>query len=277
MSDSRPIAVFDSGLGGLSVVRELLQLVPGEDIIYFGDTLRCPYGSRSTEAVREFAQEVATYLLSQDVKLFVAACNTVSATALDAIEACVGGMIPVIGVIEPGVKAGMESSSQKCIGVIGTRATIASRAYTNLFYTYDPLITVYEKACPLFVPFVEENILRGKLLEMLIDEYLDELVDRGVDTIVLGCTHYPLLKESIHSVVGGRVSIIDSAWWTAQEVRQMLHTRALFSPKEQGEHLFYVTDITRNFTAVSRSFLGRDVNVKNIDLHRELRKLNKEI
>ncbi|MGM0462885.1 MAG: glutamate racemase [Fibrobacterota bacterium] len=273
MSDSRPIAVFDSGLGGLSVVTEIMQLLPQENIIYFGDTLRCPYGGRSSEAVRLFTREIVSYILSKDVKMIVAACNTVSSLSLDLVEA-MADPIPVLGVIEPGARAGLAFSSHKKIGVIGTRGTVESHAYKNKIAEIDSSVTVYEKACPLFVPFVEENILHGVVVERLIDEYLDGLVDSGIDTIVLGCTHYPLLKDTIHSVLGGTVSIIDSAWWTAQEVKKRLDAGNLkHTGVKIGKYDFYVTDVTRNLTEVSRAFLGKEIEPVLIDLQVELERI----
>ncbi|MGM0443528.1 MAG: glutamate racemase [Fibrobacterota bacterium] len=273
MSDQRPIGIFDSGLGGLTVARAVQRVLPREQLIYFGDTLRCPYGGRSRSAVREFSREISTYLLSQNVKMLVIACNTISATALDIVRECAGKGIAVLSVIEPASAAGITFSSNKRIGVIGTRGTVASRRYSEILTKLDPAVTVFEKACPLLVPFVEENILTGPLVEPVIESYLDEVIDYGVDTVILGCTHYPLLTRAIHRVAGGRVSVIDSALWTAKEVEKILNRRGIASLKRRSDDIFYVSDLTQNFRDVSIAFMEQTIDVQKVDLETELSKL----
>ncbi len=270
MSDTRPIGVFDSGLGGLTVVHELREALPNERLIYLGDTLRCPYGGRSIDAIRTFSREITTFLMKQNVKMIVVACNTVSAVALqDVIE--VAGNIPVLGVVGPGCRAALHTSVDKRIGVIGTKATVRAGAYGNGIRALDERVTVYEKACPLLVPLVEEGFAENKVTELMLEEYLDELVDFGVDTLVLGCTHYPLLSKQIHRVLGGRIEVIDSAWWTAREAKQILGDRGELAVEREGNDRFYATDMTEEFTRLASIFLrGQMDSVVEIDLHNEL-------
>lgn len=267
MSDTRPIGVFDSGLGGLTVVHELRELLPEEQIIYLGDTLRCPYGGRSIEAIRNFAREITTFLVSQNVKMIVVACNTVSAVALNDVRE-IAGDLPVIGVVEPGCKAALHTSADRRIGIIGTKATIRAGAYGNGIRALDERVTVFEKACPLLVPLVEEGFTSSKVTEMILEEYLDELIDYGVDTLVLGCTHYPLLDNAIHRIIGGRIDVIDSAWWTAREVREILSSSDELSLKREREDCFYATDMTDEFSKLAAAFLrGKMDTINEIDLH----------
>jgi len=273
MSDTRPIGVFDSGLGGLTVVHELREALPEEQLIYLGDTLRCPYGGRSIEAIRTFSREITTFLMKQNVKMVVVACNTVSAVALaDVME--VAGDIPVLGVVGPGCRAALHTSADRRIGVIGTKATIRAGAYGNGIRALDERVTVYEKACPLLVPLVEEGFIDSKVTELLLEEYLDELIDYGVDTLVLGCTHYPLLAKPIHRVLGGRIEVIDSAWWTARETKQILMDRNELAISRGGHDRFYATDMTDEFTKQASIFLrGQMDAIIEIDLHNELNEI----
>ena len=255
MSDSRAIGVFDSGLGGLTVVHELIEALPNESFIYLGDTLRCPYGSRSVEAIRKFSRQITKFLVEKDVKMIVVACNTVSAVALDAIKE-VAHKIPVLGVVEPGSKAAVNSSPDKTIGVIGTKTTVSNSAYKNGIHKIDNSIKVYEKACPLLVPLVEEGWVDHKATELIVEDYLDDLIDFGIDTLVLGCTHYPLLLKPIEAVVGGRIQIIDSAWWTAKEVKRILNEKGITSETVgENENHFYTTDMTDSFYELASRFL----------------------
>ncbi len=270
MSDSRPIGVFDSGLGGLTVVYELRELLPQEEIIYLGDTLRCPYGGRSIEAIKTFSHEVVQFLLNQNVKMIIVACNTVSAVALDEIIALAGD-IPVVGVVQPGCKAAIHTSAGRRIGVIGTKATIKAGAYGDGIRELNDQVTVHEKACPLLVPLVEEGFAESRVTDLVLEEYLDDLIDLGIDTLVLGCTHYPLLEKEIQGVVGGKIQVIDSAWWTAREAKVILTSEDLLATDRQSEDSFYATDMTDEFSKLASAFLrGNMDTVVEIDLHNEL-------
>ena len=269
------IAVFDSGLGGLTVVHELKELLPKETIIYLGDTLRCPYGSRSVEAIRTFTKEITTFLLTKKIKIIVVACNTVSSVALDVVKS-VAGEIPVLGVVEPGCRAAVSHSADKKVGVIGTRATISAGAYGNGIRAIDSEITVYEKACPLLVPLVEEGFTQPPVVDIILEEYLDELIDYGIDSLVLGCTHYPLLSKSIHRVLGGRIKVLDSAWWSAKEVKCILSQKELLLSERVSKDYFYATDMTPQFQKIASNFLRGDVaGIEEINLHDELLKIKK--
>jgi glutamate racemase len=260
MSDSRPIGVFDSGLGGLTVVRELFRLMPGEKIIYLGDTARCPYGGRSEETIRTFGSQDARFLIDFDVKLLVVACNTVSSVALDFVAAK-SKDIPVIGVVVPGARAAVRRTAVRKVGVIGTEATIRAGAYTRAIHAFDPAIKVYGKACPLFVPIVEEGLLDHEITRHAVQFYLAEVLDSGVDCIILGCTHYPLLMQTIQEMVGTRTHLLDSAIWTAQEVLDILKSLDGFSSDKDGGlavSRFLATDLTPRFRELASLFLGSE-------------------
>ncbi|MFW5959868.1 MAG: glutamate racemase, partial [Chitinivibrionales bacterium] len=214
--NNRPIGVFDSGLGGLTVVKALKEIMPYEDIVYLGDTARCPYGGRSTETIRSFGRQDALFLNSMNIKMLVVACNTVSSVALDSVKDVIRE-IPVLGVVKPGCKAASKSTMSKRVGVIGTKATIRTRAYKSGIQKVDPGIEVFSKECPLFVPLAEEGLIDHEITNLVISYYLDEFISIGIDSIVLGCTHYPILMESIQGVIGSNIQLIDSAYWTARE------------------------------------------------------------
>jgi glutamate racemase len=274
MSDTRPIGVFDSGLGGLTVVRELFRLMPGERIVYLGDTARCPYGGRSEETIRTFGLQDAQMLMEMDIKLLVAACNTVSSVALDYIEKNVKE-IPVVGVVLPGARAAAQRTAERKVGVIGTAATIRAGAYTRAIQTLNPSITVYGKACPLFVPLVEEGLVEHDITRLTVQHYLRELLEKGIDCIILGCTHYPLLIQAIQEFVGTRIHLVDSALWTAKEVQNILMALGALSPERSGGltgSRFMVTDYAAKFKELASAFLG--TGLPSIDLV-ELEKLTK--
>ena len=274
MSDTRPIGVFDSGLGGLTVVRELFRLMPGERIIYLGDTARCPYGGRSEETIRTFGMQDAQLLMEMDIKLLIVACNTVSSVALDHIERCVKD-IPVVGVVLPGARAAAQRTAERKVGVIGTAATIRAGAYTRAIQAIDPLIKVYGKACPLFVPLVEEGLLDHDITRLAVQHYCAELLDMRADCIILGCTHYPLLIQTIQEFVGTGTNLVDSALWTAKEVQDILKALGGFSSEKTGglaASRFMVTDYAPRFKELAASFLGTDLPL--IELV-ELEKLTK--
>jgi glutamate racemase len=256
----RPIGVFDSGIGGLTVVRALLELLPHENIIYFGDTARVPYGPKSPQVVREYTQDDVDFLLSKNVKMIVVACNTVSAVALDVVQK--RAHLPVCGVIVPGAHEAVRISATNRIGVIGTVGTIASNAYTNAITQERPQAQVFSQACPLFVPLVEEGWTEHKATEMIALEYLFPLMTKKIDTLVLGCTHYPLLKPIIKSVTKGTVHLIDSGEATAAAVKDLLAEHRLFNTNsEQPNVQFFVSDAPEKFTHVGERFLGRTLGV----------------
>jgi len=249
-----PIAIFDSGVGGLTVVRALAAAVPNEKIVYFGDTARVPYGIRSKETIRRYALEDVHFLLRFSPKLIVAACNTVSSTALEFLEERVPA--PLVGVIEPGAVAAANSSRTGRIGVIGTEATIESRAYERAIERLRPDAKIIAKACPLFVPMVEEGRVEGEVAELVVRDYLAGLVPIGVDTLVLGCTHYPVLKAVIRKVTGDAFGIVDSAEETAKAVKRVLDERGLVNGEGRGGIEFFASDNPSRFRHLAALFLG---------------------
>lgn len=252
---ARPIGVFDSGIGGLTVLKELTALLPGEDFIYLGDTARLPYGTKSNEVIVRYSRENTEFLLAKGIKLLVVACNTSSAVALGEIASHT--MVPVIGVIEPGARAAVKASRTGKIGVIGTEATIASGAYTRAIQNLRPRAEIYTRACPLLVPLVEEGWTDNEIAERTVAYYLESLKASGIDTLLLGCTHYPLLRGVFERVLGARVRIVDSAVATAAEVREKL---AALKLKRRGAgagaQSFFVTETPDRFVRVGRRFIG---------------------
>jgi glutamate racemase len=253
----KPIGVFDSGVGGLTVVKELIRQLPNEDIIYFGDTARVPYGIKSKETVIRFSIDDVLFLLRQEVKLICVACNTVSSVALPIIKS--NFRVPIVGVIVPGAREAVYATRNKRIGVIGTRGTIKSRAYDNEIRKLDAKIKVTALACPLFVPFAEEGFLKGKIVEEIAEFYLKPLKKSGVDTLILGCTHYPLLKKVIAKFMGKDVVLIDSAQQVAMEVKKILDSERMLNEKRKPRHKFYVSDNPEWFKGLAKRFLGRYV------------------
>ncbi len=266
MNYSNPIGIFDSGIGGLTVVKSLDSTLANESIIYFGDTARVPYGSKSNETVIEYSIQDAKFLLSKNVKLIVVACNTASSVALDALRENLD--IPVIGMIEPGGKAAIGATKSGKIGVIGTTATITNQAYSNLLHKLDKNLEVFEKACPLFVPLAEEGWTDHKATKLIAEEYLNELKAKNVDTLILGCTHYPILKDVIQEVIGEGVKLIDSGSAAAIEVEHHLAGRGLKNTSNLiGSHEYYVSDVPNKFKEIAERFLGREVqHVTKVDL-----------
>ncbi len=262
-----PIGVFDSGIGGLTVVAEIMRQLPNESIVYFGDTARLPYGPKSNETVTQFALQDTRFLLSHDVKMVVVACNTASSVATD--ELTTSFDVPVIGVIAPGALAAVSATLTGRVGVIGTEGTIASHAYERAIHRIDPEIDVMERSCPLFVPLAEEGWTDREVTLVIAHEYLTPLRDAGVDVVVLGCTHYPILKETIGKVFGPTVRLIDSAEETARDVSQMLTELDLVNVSEKRpRHRFFVSDVPHRFREQAERFLGGalpDVDVVTID------------
>jgi glutamate racemase len=256
--DKHPIAMFDSGIGGLTVLKAILERMPNENIVYFGDTARLPYGSKSSETVTRFSEEIVAFLMNKHPKMIVVACNTASAYSLPRIEGSV--RIPVIGVIEPGANAALRVTRNKRIGVIGTRATIQSGAYLEAIQSKDSAVKVFQKACPLLVPLVEEGWTDHAVTRQVASEYLDHIVECGVDTLILGCTHYPLIKRVLSEVVGHRVILVDSAEETAKAVDGILASRGIASPSPVGTRCeLYVSDMHLNLRLQIERFLGFEV------------------
>jgi glutamate racemase len=255
---NRPIGVFDSGIGGLTVLKEIIRELPNESTIYLGDTARVPYGIRSPETVVRYSFENTKFLSTKEIKLLVVACNTASSVSLDAVKNSIS--IPVIGVIEPGAKAAVTATKNKKIGVIGTEATVKSGSYTKAIKAIDGDIEVFGVACPLFVPLVEEGWTEGTIATMIAAKYLDDIKGRGIDTVVLGCTHYPLLKQVIADVMEEGVKLIDSAIETSREIRRILEVLDLKN-EEKGmqSREFYVTDSHERFLRVGEQFLGQKI------------------
>lgn len=254
---NNPIGVFDSGVGGLTVAREIMRQLPNERIVYFGDTARVPYGSKSKETVTRFSRQIVHFLETQDVKAIVVACNTASAYALEELEKEVN--IPMIGVVRPGTRAALEATVNKKIGVIGTEATINSGIYSRYIQESDRDVTIIGKACPLFVPLVEEGLWEDPVTDEIARRYLAELVDSGIDTLILGCTHYPMLRSTVGKIVGQQVTLVNPAYETARELKALLANKGLESEHrpELGTELyrFYVSDAADKFQRFANSIL----------------------
>lgn len=251
----KAIGIFDSGIGGLTVLKELASALPQENTIYLGDTARVPYGIRSPETVTRYCFENTQFLLSQEIKMLVVACNTASAVSLEAVKK--EFPLPVIGVLEPGARAAAAATRARKVGVIGTEATINSGAYERAIARIAPDIQVVSRACPLFVPLVEEGWFDNEVAELAARRYLEPLRDSGMDTLVLGCTHYPLLKKVIARVVGTGITLIDSATETAKEVVEVLDKLKWHRPgKEAVQRRYFVTDGPARFERTGKLFLG---------------------
>jgi glutamate racemase len=254
-----PIGIFDSGIGGLTVARAVYERLPGESTVYFGDTARVPYGPKSPETVRRYSLEILDWLLRQEVKAVVIACNTSTAHALETLQR--HSPVPVIGVIEPGAQAAAAASRSGMVGVIGTAGTIASNAYARAIQRTRPDVRVEQRACPLFVPLVEEGWFEHPAAELIAREYLEPLRRTGVDTLVLGCTHYPLLKPLLQPIMGPDVILIDSGEETAGAVVRALDSGGIRAPADGGAdrrvtHRFAVSDDEARFRQVGARFIG---------------------
>lgn len=262
----RPIGVFDSGIGGLTVVKRLSSTLPDENIIYFGDTARVPYGSKSNATVTEYAIQDTRFLLSKNVKAIVVACNTVSSVAIPELKKIFD--VPIIGMIEPGAKMALHKSLNLKIGVIGTRATISNKAYSEELKRLNSAANVYEIPCPLFVPLAEEGWTDHQATFNIAEEYLKELRLTGIDTLILGCTHYPILSKVIQKVIGENVNLIDSGVASAEIIKEDLSGRKMLNDSGlTGVLEFFVSDIPTKFREVAELFLGREINgVHKVDL-----------
>lgn len=264
--DNRPIGVFDSGLGGLTAVKELEKVLPKESLVYFGDTGRVPYGSRSREVVRRYARQDMDFLLGHGVKAVLAACGTVSSTAAD-----IGARLPVpyFDVVAPTARAAVTATRNRRIGVLGTSATIHSGSYAHAIQQIDKGIEVFPQACPLFVPLTENGFIspEDELVRIVVERYLEPVRGAGVDTVILGCTHYPLLSEAIGRAMGPGVTLINSGKEAANALAAALEeTGGLCAPKEERSAEFYVTDAPENFSTVAQLFLGHSVEGIRVDI-----------
>ncbi len=252
-----PIGIFDSGVGGLTVAREIMRQIPNEKIIYFGDTARVPYGSKSQETVTRYSRQIARFLQTFHVKTIVVACNTASAYALDALEQEID--VPVIGVVKPGAKTAAEVTRNGKIGVIATEATIGSQIYTKYIKELNKDVTIYGKACPLFVPLVEEGLWQDPVTDEIAKRYLTELIDIDIDTLILGCTHYPLIRSTLGRIMGEGVSLVNPAYETAIELKQMLEERGLLNEETPklgtNQYQFYVSDGAEKFKRFANSII----------------------
>lgn len=257
VSRDNPIGVFDSGIGGLTVLQKIMEALPRESTVYLGDTARSPYGTKSVETVLRYSFENTDFLIEKGVKLVVVACNTSTAVALESLRENVS--VPVIGVIEPGVNAALGKTKNKKVGVIGTEATIQSGAYTRSLKALDPRVEVYSRACPLFVPLVEEGWLDNSVVKLTVESYLGSLKQSGIDTLILGCTHYPLLKKAVRRFMGREVQLVDSAEETAKAVQSVLRKQSLARERGRGSPSFFVTDAPDRFIKVGQRFLGEKV------------------
>ena len=268
--DQRPIGVFDSGSGGLTAVREIRSILPSENIIYFGDTSRVPYGGRSPEILLRYARQDVRFLRSFDVKALLVACGTVSTNALPVLAA--ESDIPILGVVEPACAAAAAATRNKKVGLIATAASVRSGAYERTLAAMDSAVTVYARACPLFVPLVENGRFRpgDTVIETVAREYLTPLRDTGIDTLILGCTHYPLLAEVIAGVMGSGVTLIDSGASAARALRQALDDRGLMAQRESGTLTLYASDQPQDFGALAAQFLRRPLEgaVLPVDIER---------
>lgn len=265
MASEKPIGLFDSGVGGLTVVREMFRQLPQENLIYVGDSARCPYGSRPVEQVRQFSFEIMDFLVEQDVKMIVIACNT--ATAASLTEARVRYPIPVLGVITPGSRAAISATRTGRIGVIGTEVTVSSGSYAREMHRINPRLQVVSQACPPFVQLVENGELDSQETERVVRDYLAPLQHEMLDTLILGCTHYPLLQPVIQKVAGNQVQLISSAEETAREASFILAEKDLLQTDNLAPvHLFYTTGDTAHFADVAERWLERKVEVQALSL-----------
>ena len=268
MSD-RPIGVFDSGLGGLTVLKEITKILPNENVVYFGDTARVPYGPRSKETVMKYTFQAINFLMSKDVKAIVIACNTATARSLK--EANEKYDIPIIGVIEAGARTAAYSTKNKIVGIIGTEGTVRSKAYNLEIGKLDKDIKIIDKACNLFVPIVEEGWSNTEIASLTAKNYLEELIEEGIDSLVLGCTHYPLLKRTIGTVVGENIKLVNPAKETAKDLKDILEKENLvrITRSDKLSYEYYVSDIPERFASIAEEFLKKEIqDVKSVEIQK---------
>ena len=254
---NRPIGVFDSGVGGLTVAREIMRQLPNERIVYFGDTARVPYGNKSRETIVKFSRQIVRFLQTQKVKAIVVACNSASAYALEVLEQEVD--IPIIGVIKSGARTAIQVTRNGKIGVIATEATIGSGIYKRYIQENNAEATVLGKACPLFVPLVEEGLWEDPVTDEIAKRYLTELIDVGIDTLILGCTHYPMIRKTVQRIVGDSVRLVNPAYETARELKKLLEEHDILNEQAPGlgtnMHRFFVSDAAERFQILANAIL----------------------
>lgn len=263
MDKNAPIGVFDSGVGGLTVAREIMRQIPNERIVYFGDTARVPYGSKSKDNIIKFSRQIIRFLQTENVKAIVIACNTASALALDEMQQEFD--LPILGVVKPGAKVAVETTANKRIGLIGTEANIRSGVYTRYIKSLDDEAKVFEKACPLFVPLVEEGWLHDDITLQIASRYLEELKEKDIDTLIMGCTHYPLIRSTIRKVMGDKVNLVNPAYETAIELKNLLERDNLANKCDvdspSSMYRFYVSDAEEKFKLFANSILPFDITM----------------
>lgn len=263
MDKNAPIGVFDSGVGGLTVAREIMRQIPNERIVYFGDTARVPYGSKSKDNIIKFSRQIIRFLQTENVKAIVIACNTASALALDEMQQEFD--LPILGVVKPGAKVAVETTANKRIGLIGTEANIRSGVYTRYIKSLDDEAKVFEKACPLFVPLVEEGWLHDDITLQVASHYLEELKEKDIDTLIMGCTHYPLIRSTIRKVMGDKVNLVNPAYETAIELKNLLERDNLANKCDvdspSSMYRFYVSDAEEKFKLFANSILPFDITM----------------
>lgn len=269
--DNRPIGFFDSGLGGLTSIPYMMKQLPDEKIIFFGDTARTPYGSKSPETIKQFTMQIGEFLMKQNVKMIVIACNTVSATCLDDLRKSFPE-IPIIGVISPTAKVVADQcTSENKIGIIATKVTVKSNAYENKINKKYPGLNLFSKACPAFVPLIEEGIIENDIMDLTIKYYLDDFIkSNSLDTLVLGCTHYPLISKNLQKIYP-EVKLISSSKEVVTAVRIELEKRNMLACKNNNENVFYASDLSENFVNMIQNILGKDqeelnIKFKNLDI-----------
>lgn len=253
MDMENPIGIFDSGVGGLTVVREVIRQLPSENIVYFGDTARLPYGSKSRDTVIRYSKQIVNFLKTKGVKAVVVACNTASAQALDVIQEELN--IPAIGVVKPGAYVAAQTTRNGNIGVIATEGTINTHIYSTVLHEYDPKLKVIGKACPLLVPLVEEGLLEDSVTVEIASRYLNVLKETDIDTLVLGCTHYPLIRKTIGKIMGDSVILVNPAYETARSLKKLLIDYGIYRSMGIPEYQFYVSDNTEKFNTFANSIL----------------------
>lgn len=266
--DNRAIGIFDSGLGGLTCVKKVMEIMPGENIVYFGDTGRVPYGTRSKDTIVKYVRQDINFLESLDVKFIIIACGTASSAALPHIQSEVN--VPVLGVLEPACRAAVDASRNNKIGVIGTQGTINSGKYLQKIKEINPDIEVISRACPMFVPLVENGYTKGTVTQIIAEEYLKDMKAADADTLILGCTHYPLLRDEIRDIMGEGVALIDSGAEAAVAAKDELEKRGLLADREKGDVRYYVSDSEDTFAGLGSVFLEKkiDGSVTRIDIER---------
>lgn len=264
--DNRPIGVFDSGVGGLTVVKQLISQLPNENIIYFGDTARVPYGTKSNTTVVKYSFQNIKFLLTHNIKAIVVACNTASAVALDVVKKEFD--LPILGVVEPGSEAAAKNTKNKRIGIIGTQATISSGAYERAIKKLDEKVVTFGTACSLLVPLVEEGWLDNEIAYKIVVEYLKIFENKNIDTLILGCTHYPLLIDTIGSVMGKEVELINPAFETAKAIRRILeNNNMLRNDNHATDHKFFLSDIGTKFEKIANNCLNQEIQyIEKIDI-----------